>query len=404
MSTSTASASSGFTYKDYTSPAGKPIKQFYATSFEDSERIACIFEGETELGLDCEWAWKDDTSKTIADMENEDEQPIAGENGSANSSKCGPTANQSLERGIKMRKMKCSVLQLASSSIVAIFHFAQHSGTSIDTIIPPTLRRILENEAILKLGRSISVDGFKLRNNWSIHCKGLVDLGGEDGVQALINDPQNKPKSKSLLSLAEHYLGKTLVNKDGSIHDTEDWSEPLTEEMMVYAYNDAFVGLQIFRAMNAVRLSMNPIPELPIFAIKEKNIVAPKKYSDDMSNAQKLAARKDERISSLSPLEARIYSALESLRDQLAAEEGITEPDKFYRIADRKVLLRLSEEKTRPTTMEEFNAMTGMGKYAKQNKEEWVAVIRKELFAAGELFWWNDGNGSLKHVLFFVTE
>jgi len=64
------------TYKDYTTPTNEPIKDFCTTNFEESEQIARLFFGEKELGLDCEWAWKDGASKTALDVENDREELV----------------------------------------------------------------------------------------------------------------------------------------------------------------------------------------------------------------------------------------------------------------------------------------------------------------------------------------
>jgi len=305
---------------------------------------------------------------------------------------------------MRIRKLKCSVLQLASFSRVAIFHFAQHPGITTDAIIPPSLRLLLENPAIIKTGRGITTDANKLRKYWSIHCTSLVDLAGAEGLQRLIKDPDNEPRNQSLLALAEHYLSKTLAYKDGSIHDTEDWSQPLTSKMKEYAFNDAFVGLQIYRVMNTLRLSLTPIPELPTFAVKANTIPPPDRYPKTMSPSQKSSARKNERISELSSLEARLYAALEARRNELAAERGLEARD-FYKIADRKAVLKLSETRTRPKSVQELEAMSGMGKYAKKYAEEWMRVIKNELWEAGKWNWWNQNSEmSLEHVYFFIEK
>lgn len=124
--------------------------------------------------------------------------------------------------------------------------------------VPKSLREILEDKSILKVGVAVKEDAKKLLLDYGIIVKGCVDLRHVlNRVRGIFNRG-----SRGLQGQAECVLGVTL-DKSNRIRCGNWEAETLSEEQVQYAANDAVVGVDIF--LNLVLAKMlNKKPEVDI--------------------------------------------------------------------------------------------------------------------------------------------
>jgi ribonuclease D len=163
---------------------------------------------------------------------------------------------------------KIGLIQIASESKIALFHIGLHRGKTAEDIIAPTLRRLLEDPAIGKVGVNVlKADFARLSRFFGLKPKGAIE---SSHLYRLVKFGPRKPElvSVKLVSLAhqvEDQLGLPLYKGDVR---TSNWSKPLSKEQINYAAGDAYAGFMLYKCMNAKRLAMNPTPPPPIHAEK----------------------------------------------------------------------------------------------------------------------------------------
>lgn len=140
------------------------------------------------------------------------------------------------KRGAERRKV--AVVQLCvDADKCNVFHVI-HSG------IPSSLKTILEDPMVSKVGIGAYGDAGKLRSDYNVNVKGVKELSGLANLKMVgcMN------KSWGLSSLAEELLGKQ-VDKAPSIR-MGDWEvEKLSEAQLLYAATDAFASLYLFQVL-----------------------------------------------------------------------------------------------------------------------------------------------------------
>lgn len=109
--------------------------------------------------------------------------------------------------------------------------------------LPPSLRRLLEDPEILKVGVGISSDGLKLRADFGVQCAGLLDLSR---LAALVLPHGHRPWS--LAELCERVLGKQL-QKRRAIRCSNWEAALLSPEQLEYAALDAWASLEVYRQL-----------------------------------------------------------------------------------------------------------------------------------------------------------
>ena len=215
-----------WTHEQYYGPCGETVKIHYCKTKAESERVATLLSREPILGFDVEW------------------KPRGG-------------------RGIKNN---ISLIQLACEDKIALFHVALHEGQTVDELVAPTLRKILESPKIIKTGVAIfHADGRRLQRFMKLNPRGLFELSY---LHRLIKYHGYWPEkvNKKLVSLANQvseHLGKPLFK--GSVR-VSDWTKPLSRDQIRYSAADAYAGFCLFHAMEAKRLTMVPPPPRPAFA------------------------------------------------------------------------------------------------------------------------------------------
>lgn len=185
-----------FDYATFDMGNGKPPTVHYCTDPETTERVAAFFLSEVSLGCDMEW------------------KPF-----------CSP----------KTAKEGVSLVQLASASVIGLFHFAQHETDDPALMLTPTLKLIIESPSIAKVGNNIKGDMTRLAKWFPVTPAGVVDTMDMRKAHA----PQ-LPDSK-LATQVLHLFNKVL-RKEKTVR-TSAWDDLLNADQQRYAANDAYASL-----------------------------------------------------------------------------------------------------------------------------------------------------------------
>lgn len=126
-------------YTLYRGPIGEKVKVHYCKTKADAERIARLFFDEELLGFDIEW------------------KPSA-------------TAKEGIKKNV-------ALIQIASEKRIALFHIARFRGEdTVDDLVTPTFKYIMQTPRITKVGVSIKADCTRLRRYMGIESRGLFEL------------------------------------------------------------------------------------------------------------------------------------------------------------------------------------------------------------------------------------
>jgi hypothetical protein len=227
----------------YHGPSGEGVMVSYCTTLQESQAVAQRLSQHTILGFDIEWK--------------EGGGIYIGEN--------------------------VSLIQLASENEIGLFHIAMHPGSTIEELLAPALRSILESTLCIKAGFRISRDGALLAEHLMISPNSLLEL---DTLAKLIEAPSKRRGVMSLSKLVEIYLGGIPLDKDGLVRRS-DWSLAIDSKQKDYAAADAYAGLMLFHCLNEKRLSLLPYPPLPDFAtINTTDGVISSSSQDDTLDSQ----------------------------------------------------------------------------------------------------------------------
>lgn len=198
-------------YSLYQGPSGERIKIHYCKSKENSEDIAKLFLNEEVIGFDIEW-------------------------------KQAATAQHGIRKNV-------SLVQIASEDRIALFHISRYAkGESLEDLVAPTLKTIMESPNITKVGVSIKADCTRLRKFMGIDSRGIFELSH---MYKLVKHASDNPKliNKKLVSLAqqvEDHLQLPLYK--GSVVRNSDWSEDLKYQQIRC---EAFLSKQFYTAYSS---------------------------------------------------------------------------------------------------------------------------------------------------------
>ena len=182
-------------YALYRGPLGEKVKVHYCKSKADTERIARLFFDEEVLGFDIEW-------------------------------KPNATANEGIKKNV-------ALIQIASEKRIALFHIARFRGEdSVDNLVTPTFKWIMQSPRITKVGVSIKADCTRLRRFMGIESRGLFELSH---LHKLVKHSASDAGSinKRLVRLAtqvEEHLGLPLWK--GQDVRSSDWSVELNYQQV----------------------------------------------------------------------------------------------------------------------------------------------------------------------------
>ncbi|KAL1596999.1 hypothetical protein SLS60_008581 [Paraconiothyrium brasiliense] len=334
---------------------------------------------------------------------------------------CFPGQNPPLQKRI-------GLIQVASEDTIALFHIGLHPGKTTDEIIAPSLRKLIESSKIAKTGVGIlGADFARLRRFFGLKPQGAFELSHLDRLVRFAYIPHLlNTKMVSLANLVENHLGLPLAK--GPVR-TSNWSKPLNDEQKNYAASDAYAGFMLFHCMNAKRLALKPVPNLPIFAEQYprkakgakgfapittlmlyateeggSTIAAneffgvPKEEANEVNPSQKTDEEKDAAIiptpeegkkktkkaipkTSQGPLDSAsqiLYDQLAERRKALAQTNGLP----VYLIANNSVLQGLAQKA--PQNDEELLKVKGIGRVSlAKYGADWLEVVAHHLAVHG---------------------
>ncbi|CBQ70260.1 conserved hypothetical protein [Sporisorium reilianum SRZ2] len=137
---------------------------------------------------------------------------------------------------------RTALLQICSPSLILIIHLSAMSHR-----IPPLLKTILQDPAVIKTGVAIRNDALKLQRDYAIDTRNVVELS----TLAKLAQPRRWAHTRYLISLRDLtrvYLGRRL-RKDGV--RVSDWERfPLDAHQIEYAASDTFASLEVLRAVS----------------------------------------------------------------------------------------------------------------------------------------------------------
>lgn len=221
-----------WSYRLYRGPpiAGVPSRPVvhYCQSSETAERVLhSYFLDQKVVGFDIEW--KVDAMKFH-----------------------GPRANVSL-------------IQIASEERIALLHLALYPKN--DILVSPSLRKLLVNPNISKVGVAIKSDCTRIKNHLNVDAQGIFELSHLFRLVKFFQTENQNLINRKLVSLAkqvqEHLHLPLSKNVDVR---SSDWSSKLDTPQIVYAAADSYAALQLYNTMEIKRKALKPTPPRPYHA------------------------------------------------------------------------------------------------------------------------------------------
>jgi exonuclease 3'-5' domain-containing protein 2 len=179
-----------WSYKMYLGPDNQEVKVHYCRSKNTTERVAQYFADEAVIGFDIEW------------------NPEA-------------TKNSGIKNNV-------ALIQLACETRIALFHIAAFSKDTVSDLVTPTVKKIMEDPDITKVGVAIKADCTRLRNYLNINPKGIFELSHlYKLVKYSFSGDENKINKRlvSLTTQAEEHLGLPIFK--GEVRGS-DWTQSLS--------------------------------------------------------------------------------------------------------------------------------------------------------------------------------
>lgn len=195
-------------YNLYQGPAGERVKVHYCKNRESSDRIAKLFLEKSVVGFDIEW-------------------------------KAQASATEGTKKNV-------SLIQLASEERIALFHIARFGkDSSLDDLVPPNLKKVMETPDITKVGVAVKADCTRLRKFMGIESRGILELSH---LYKLIKFSMCDVKkiNKTLVSLAQQVEEHLLLPMWKGEVRSSDWSEELNFQQ---------IQCKLLRAHSLQRLS-----------------------------------------------------------------------------------------------------------------------------------------------------
>ncbi|CAJ2510247.1 Uu.00g061470.m01.CDS01 [Anthostomella pinea] len=191
---------------------GKQLRVLYSNTRGQSEVNAREFLQERVVGFDMQWF-------------------------------CDPTGRKypnSMQDNVSM-------IVLACENTIALFHLGLHQGDCPETILAPTLQKIIESPEVKKAGLSVMGDFERLKTYLGLqpraafelhHLHRLVKFGGRNGTRSEVNTDIT---GCALSVLVEEHFGLPF---DKNARDG-DWSKPLTAHQLEYATNAGYASYML---------------------------------------------------------------------------------------------------------------------------------------------------------------
>ncbi|KAK5702395.1 hypothetical protein LTR17_022357 [Elasticomyces elasticus] len=223
-----------WSYHLYKNAAGHGPTVHYCTKLDQAERVLQDhFRHQPVLGFDIEWEMR--ASKTSS------------------------------------AKQNVSLIQIACEDRICLIHVANFSGTQPDELVPGTLREILESDQVVKAGVNIGGDARRMREYLNVDMRGQFELSYLFKVVMFSRKDINR--SLKGASLAAQVQSALLLPLNKGEVRVSSWSKKLSKEQADYSASDAYAGFQLFHALEAKRLKMDPTPPRPAFRELEEPLV-----------------------------------------------------------------------------------------------------------------------------------
>ncbi|KGO77494.1 hypothetical protein PITC_038020 [Penicillium italicum] len=220
------------------SPDGRKLIVHYCRTLQSTEEAVQHFLGSKVIGFDMEW-------------------------------KAQASGWDSIQSNV-------SVIQIANEERIAIFQVALFKpARSLEDLVSPSLKRLVESPDVIKVGVSIKADCTRLRKYLGIDAKATFELSH---LYKLIKYGKDNPKlvNKRGVNLSEQineHFGLPLEKSDDV--RCGDWTRALSYRQVQYAATDPYACVRLFHTMEAKRKAMDPMPPRPAFAELNQPIVLP---------------------------------------------------------------------------------------------------------------------------------
>ncbi|KAI5798173.1 hypothetical protein FPQ18DRAFT_302271 [Pyronema domesticum] len=220
----------------YNDAEGKNVECIYTTTIEDSEKHLQQFLNDSVISFDMEWIYP--------------------------------------ERNPTSLRQNVALIQIANESTILMVHIARmglspadplppQSEDTVEKLLPPTLRKIIESPDILKTNVNSVGDHRRLHKFFKIEPKGVFELSDMHNLVKATLEGQGKTPGRALRALAKlsnEYLGLPLDKGDVRV---SDWTRHCTADQVHYAANDAYAGIRIFDILYRKWQSFSPRPAFP---------------------------------------------------------------------------------------------------------------------------------------------
>lgn len=225
MQASRSTPAAYWRYNLYRGPSGEKVILHYCRNRQTTETVAQLFTNKDILGFDIEWK---------------------------------PNAREGIKNNV-------SLIQIACEDRIALFHVALFRGETLDELVPPTLKKILESADITKVGVAIRGDCTRLRKFLGIETRAIFELSH---LYKLVKYSEQEPskvdrRPVSLAQQVEEHLQLPLFK--GEVRES-DWTKELSWDQCVYAASDAYAGYRLFRILETKRRMLQPVPPRPAHA------------------------------------------------------------------------------------------------------------------------------------------
>ncbi|KAF7910696.1 uncharacterized protein EAF01_002206 [Botrytis porri] len=164
-------------------------------------------------------------------------------------------------------KKNVSLIQLASEERIGLFHIALFPQVNASELVAPTLKKIMEDPQVTKVGVAISADCTRLRTHLNIDSVSIFELSHLHRLVKYTLSQEYDLINKRLVSLAkqvEEHLHLPLF-KGGDVR-ASDWSRGLSIQQISYAASDSYAGLQLYDVLETKRQALDPTPPRPSHA------------------------------------------------------------------------------------------------------------------------------------------
>ncbi|KAJ5577902.1 uncharacterized protein N7459_006866 [Penicillium hispanicum] len=219
-------------------PDGQKLVVHYCRTLDSTEQVARLFLDSKVIGFDMEW-------------------------------KAQASALDTIQNNL-------SLIQIANEERIALFQIALFKpARTLQDLVAPSLKRVLESTDIIKVGVSIKADSTRLRKFLGIDSRSIFELSY---LHKLVKHGQNEPKlvNKRAVNLSdqmEEHFGLPLEKSEDV--RCGDWTRALNYRQVQYAATDPYACLCLFKTMEQKRQAMNPVPPRPAPAELNLPIVLP---------------------------------------------------------------------------------------------------------------------------------